>query len=91
MFKKNEKLRTIFKRVIDEDVINEAYLDEKVSKKHGHLPLLGKDYNGIKLNYNKQSVEETLIQRAVKTTIQVLYDKDFFDNFQKTDKVLKDF
>ena len=50
-----------------------------------------KDYNEFKLQYNKQSVEEILIQRAVKTTNQILYDKGLFDNFQKADKVLKDF
>ena len=50
----------------------------------GHLLKLEEDYN-------KQSVEEILIQRAVKTTIQILYDKGLFDNFQNADKVLEDF
>ena len=31
------------------------------------------------------------MQRAVKTTIQILYDKGKFDNFQNADKVLEDF
>ena len=50
-----------------------------------------KDYNEFKKQYNKQSVEDILVQRAVKTTIQILYDKGLFDNFQNADKVLEDF
>ena len=50
-----------------------------------------KDYNEFKLQYNKQSVEDNLIQGAVKTTIQILYDKRLFDNFQNAEEVLKDF
>ena len=57
----------------------------------GHLSKLEKDYNEFKLQYNKQSVEEILIQRAKETTIQILYDKGLFDNFQNADKVLEDF
>ena len=34
---------------------------------------------------------DILIQRAVKRTIQILYDKGLFDNYAKTDKVLEDF
>ena len=63
----------------------------KLLKTIGHISLLEKDYNVFKLRYNKQSVEEILIQRTVKTTIQILYDKGFFDNFPNADSVLKDF
>ena len=52
---------------------------------------LEKDFNEFKLQYNKQSVEEILIQRAVKTTIQILYDKGLFDNYANADKVLEHF
>ena len=52
---------------------------------------LEKNFNEFKLQYNKQSVEEILIQRAVKTTIQILYDKGLFDNYANADKVLEDF
>ena len=57
----------------------------------GHLSKLEKDFNEFKLQYNKQNVEEILVQRAVKTTIRILYDKGLFDNFQNADKVLEDF
>ena len=45
----------------------------------------------FKLQYNKQSEEESLVQRAVKTTIQMLYDQGLFDSFQNAEEVLKDF
>ena len=57
----------------------------------GHLSKLEKDYNEIKLQYNKQTVEDILVQRAAKTTIQKLYDKGLFDNFGNADKVLGGF
>ena len=57
----------------------------------GHLSKIEKDYNEFKLQYHKQNVEDLLIQRAVKTTIQILYDKGLFDEFQNADKILEDF
>ena len=90
-YKKDEKITTNFEPVNDEDVINKAYLDEKLLKINAHLSKLEKDFNEFKLQYNKQNVEEILIQRAVKTTIQILYDKGLFDKFQNADKVLEDF
>ena len=74
-------MTTSFKSVNVEDVINKAYLDEKLSKMQGHFSLMEKNYNEFKLQYNKQSVEEILIQRAVKTTIQILYHKKIFEIF----------
>ena len=56
-----------------------------------HFTKLEKDYNEFKLQHNKQNIEEILFQRAVKTTIQILYDKGLFDNLQNADKVLEDF
>ena len=90
-YKKDEKLTTNFQPVDNEDVINKAYLDSKLIKVDGHLSKLEQDFNEFKLQYNKQNVEELLIQRAVKTTIQILYDKGLFDNYAKADKVLEDF
>ena len=84
------KKTTIFEAVDDEDVINKGYLDSKLLKKDGHLSKLEKDNNEFKLQYNKQSVEDNSIQRAVETTIQILYDKGLFDNYANADKVLQD-
>ena len=90
-YKKDEKITTKFNAVNDEDVINKGFLDGKLLKINGHLSKLEKDYNEFKKQYDKQSVEEILIQRAVKTTIQILYDKGLFDNYDNADKVLEDF
>ena len=48
-YKKDEKLTTNFEPVADSDVINKAYLDEKLLKINGHLSKLEKDYNEFKL------------------------------------------
>ena len=90
-YKKDEKITTDFEPVDDKDVINKAYLDSKLLKIDVHLSKLEKDYNEFKVQYKKQNVEDILIKRAVKTTIQILYDKGLFDNFQNADKVLEDF
>ena len=90
-YKKDEKLTTSFEAIDDSDVINKAYLDDKLKKIDGHIAYIEKDYNEFKKQYYKQSVEEILIQRAVKTTIQILYDKGLFDKFQNAQEVLKDF
>ena len=80
-YKKDEKLTTNFEPVDNEDVINKGYLDSKLLKIDGHLSKLEKDYNEFKLQDDKQAVLDVLIQRAVKTTIQILYDKSLFDNY----------
>ena len=90
-YKKDEKITTNFEHNDNEDVINKGYLDSKLLKIDGHLSEIEKDYNKFKLQYNKQNVEDILIQRAVKTTIQILYDKGLFDKFRNADKVLEDF
>ena len=90
-YKKDEKITTNFEAVDNEDVIKKGYLDSKLLKIDSHLSKLEKDYNDFKLEYNKQSVETLLIQRAVKTTIQLLYDKGLFDNYANADKVLEEF
>ena len=51
----------------------------------GHLSFLEKDYNEFKI-HNK---EDLLIEIAVKTTIQILYDKGLFDNYDNGDQVKK--
>ena len=90
-YEKDERITTNFEPVDNEDVINKGYFDEKLLNINGHLSNLEKDYNEFKLQYNKQNVEDILIQRAVKTTIQILYDKGLFDNYANADKVLEDF
>ena len=62
-YKKDKKITTNFEPVNDEDVINKAYLDEKLKKIDGHISYIEKNYNEFKLQYKKQSVEEILIQK----------------------------
>ena len=90
-YKKDEKLTTNFEVVDNEDVINKGYLDSKFLRIDGHLSKLKKDYNEFKKQNNKQSAEDKLIQKAVKTTIQIFYDKGLVDNYANADKVLEDF
>ena len=90
-YKKDERITTNFEPVDNNDVINKGYLDSKLLNINGYLSNLEKDYNEFKLQYNKQNVEDILIQRAVKTTIQILYDKGLFANYANADKVLDDF
>ena len=71
-YKKDEKLKTNFEPTADSDVINKGYVNEKILKINGHLSFLEKEYNEFKLQYNKQSIEEVLVQRAAKTTKQIL-------------------
>ena len=89
--KKDEKITTNSEADEYVDVINKGYLDKKLLKINGHISLLEKSYNEFLLNYNKQSVEEIFIQRAVKTIIQFLYDKSLFHAFLNADIVLKGF
>ena len=90
-YEKDEKNTTKFEAVNDEDVIDKDYLNEKLSKIEGHLSFLEKKYNEFKLQNNKQSVEELSIQRVVRTTIEILYDKGLFDIYANADKVLEEF
>ena len=59
-YKKHEKLTTNFQPTDKPDVINKAYLHEKLLKINGHSSKLEKDYNEFELQYNKQSVEEVI-------------------------------
>ena len=78
-YEKDEKVTTIFEPRNNEDVVSEACLDGNLSNLDGHLSFSEKEYNQFELLSNKQSVEEVLIQRAVKTTRQIFYDKGLFD------------
>ena len=71
----------------DSDVKNKGFVVKKLSKKEGQIYYIEKDYTEFEL-HNK---EDLLIERAVETTKQILYDKRLFANYGKTDQVLKDY
>ena len=89
--KRMKKIKTNYEPVNDGDVINKNYLNEKLRKIDGHISFIENDYNELDLQYKNESVEEILIQRAVKTTVQILYDKELFDKYANADKVLENF
>ena len=72
------------------DLINEAYPVTKLSKAEDHITYMEKEYTDYKLRDDKQS-EDVLIERAVETTIRVLYDKGFFDKYDNADEALKNY
>ena len=90
-YKKDEKISTNFKAVNDEDVLNKGYLDSKLPKLEGQISYFEKNYNEFKLQDNKESGEEILIRRAVKTTIQIQYNRGLFDNYTNAENILEDF
>ena len=90
-YKKDEKITTNFQATDDSDVVNKDYLDEKIKKEDWQMSYIEKENNEFKKQYNKQSLEAILVQRAVKTAIQMLYDKGLFDNYANADKILEDF
>ena len=90
-YKKDEKITTNFEPIDNNDVINKGYLDSKLLNINGHFSKLEKNFNEFKKQYDKQAVLDVLIQKAVKTTIQILYDKGLFDNYANADKVLENF
>ena len=60
--KKTKKKTKNFEAVDDKDVMNKAFLDEKLKMIDGHISYIENDYNEFKSQYNKQSVEDILIQ-----------------------------
>ena len=90
-YKKDERITTNFEPINDEDVLSKAFEDKKLSNMEGQISYIEKDYNEYKLLSKKNSIGEIFIQRAGKMTIQILYDKELFDNFTKADEVLKYF
>ena len=68
-------------------------MDENLSKIECHISIIEKDYNEFKLKKNKQSVEEILIEKTVKTTIQLRYARGLFDTYNhgNAHEVLKDY
>ena len=46
------------------------------------------DYNELKLDSNKKQSQEVLNEGAVKSTIQLIYDRGSIDFYDNSDKVL---
>ena len=90
-YERDEKVTTTFEPSKNEDVLNKGYIDTKFTEIKGNLLFIEKVFKEIELYTNKQSVEEILIEGAVKTTIQIFYNgglNNFSDNL---DQVIKDY
>ena len=90
-YEKYEKITTFCQFSSDEDVMNKAYLDEKLSNIEDHLSFLEKNYIEFKLKNDEQSVEEVPILRVLKTTMQMLHDNGLFGGFSNEKDVFVDF
>ena len=60
-FTKDKKITISLEPTNPEDIINEKFQDESLSKIQGQISYFGKHYNQFKLEYNKQSMEEILV------------------------------
>ena len=65
------------------------YLLTEISNVEGHISFIEKNY--IESRDLERFNEGVLIEKAVKTTIQILYDKGLFDNYNNADEALKDY
>ena len=63
-YKKDEETTTKFEPSSDEDVINKAYLDTKISKLEPQISYIQKDCNEFKLHNKKEVEEEVIIEKA---------------------------
>ena len=66
-----ENDETITKSFETSDVLderNKTYIGEKLIEVFGHMSLVEHNYHEVYLSNKKHSVEEILIERAVKTT-----------------------
>ena len=86
-YKKDEKITTNSSPSNHEHVVNKVCLDAKLSKLVGYISYTEKDYNGLK---GLERFNEVLIERAMKTTIETLYEKGLLDNNKNTKEVIKD-
>ena len=89
-YRKDEETTTNFEPINDSDVLNKAYLEAQLTKIEGHISHTEKKDDEFKMHTKKQSVKEMLIDRAVNTTIQILYDKGLLDNYDNADEVMED-
>ena len=80
-YKKDEKIPTKIEAVIDEDVTDKTHLDTKLTNKECHVSFLEQEYNEFILCSAEHTEADVLYERAVKTTIEILYDKGLFDKY----------
>ena len=97
MHKKVKKRNTNSEPSIDEDNVHEACLDTKLVKnpsEKSHKPFMEK-FTMILTENKLQKISkpntESLIEIAVKTTVQVLYDEALNNKYDIADEILNDY
>ena len=71
-YEKDEKVTTNIEAINNEDAKNKGFLNKTLYEIEGGLSFLEEDFNEFKILTNKQSIEEVLIKRAVKTNKHIL-------------------
>ena len=70
-------------------MLQPKYLLSEVSNVEGQISYIEKDY--IDFRDLERFNEGVLIEKAVKTSTQILYDKGLFDNYNNADEALEDY
>ena len=85
-----KKITTKIEAVNDEGVINEEYLNTTLDEEKGHISYIGKNITN-EFKYYERCNGEVRIEKARKTTIQKVYAKRLFDNYDNANEVLKNY
>ena len=66
--------------------MNKAYLDTKSAEVKGDISYMENNFNEFK-GYERYK-EEVLVEKAVKTAIQIAFDRGLFDEYDLVNEVL---
>ena len=90
-YKKVENLTTILKVLFDEDVVDKTYSDTKIDELNVYKMFIEKDCieNILRSDIEAKQSGDILIENAVKTRLQILYDRGLFKRCDSTDDVKK--
>ena len=88
---KDEKVTTNFEATNPGAGINERCFETKIAELNIHNSFREKTFHEYVSHNSKLSIEEVLIERAVKAAVQLPYDKGLFDNYDNADGVLEGF
>ena len=86
-------MSTSFQPQNNEDVVNKAQLDTNISIVKCHISFIEKNLNDFILHGDegRQSDDEFVIEKSVKTTTQILYDKRLLDMYDNAQELLKEY
>ena len=82
--------KTNFERVNNGDVYQSLIRRKVIKNRCSHINIWKNSFE-FEIRSDKQSIEDVLIQGAVKTIIKLFFDKGLFDSFPNADGVSNDF